>query len=257
MIKVTIVTVTYNAVSTIEQTILSVINQTYSNIEYIIIDGGSADGTMDIVKKYADRISCIISEPDKGIYDAMNKGIKVSTGEWINFMNSGDIFYNYDVVTNMMKCQLFDCLVIYGKTIVKYLWGTYIITPAEMSILSKTMPFCHQSTFVRTAYLKDNMFDLNYRITADYKLFHFIYVNYPNSFFYFSDIISEYDSINGVSSVNIGELHDEIDTISLSTQKRTVFSRLKKCMLLNSPQSIINLLYRTYLYFNKRYIRIK
>lgn len=75
---ISVITVSYNAVSTIEDTILSVINQTYPNIEYIIIDGGSADGTVDIIEKYVDRISYWVSEPDKGIYDAMNKGLKVA-----------------------------------------------------------------------------------------------------------------------------------------------------------------------------------
>ena len=98
---ISVVTVSYNAVSTIEQTILSVINQTYPNVEYIIIDGGSTDGTVDIIKKYADKIAYWVSEPDKGIYDAMNKGVVVATGEWINFMNAGDIFTDSDVIDKL------------------------------------------------------------------------------------------------------------------------------------------------------------
>ena len=112
---ISIVTVSYNAVATIEQTILSVINQTYSNIEYIIIDGGSTDGTLDVIKKYADKIAYWVSEPDKGIYDAMNKGIKVATGEWINFMNCGDYF----VANNTLE-SVFGSGKIYKKAEILY-----------------------------------------------------------------------------------------------------------------------------------------
>lgn len=101
--KISVVTVCYNAADTIEKTMLSVLNQTYHDIEYIIIDGGSTDGTVEIIRKYADRIAYWVSEPDKGIYDAMNKGIKVATGEWINFMNAGDEFYDKNVLTNILS----------------------------------------------------------------------------------------------------------------------------------------------------------
>ena len=86
---ISVVTVSYNAVLTIEQTILSVINQTYPNVEYIIIDGGSTDGTVDIIKKYADKIAYWVSEPDKGIYDAMNKGGLKATGDLFSFLMLG------------------------------------------------------------------------------------------------------------------------------------------------------------------------
>ena len=87
---ITIITVSYNAVKTIEDTIVSVLGQTYNNIEYIIIDGGSTDGTLDIIKKYQDKITYWVSEPDKGIYDAMNKGIAKANGELIGIINSDD-----------------------------------------------------------------------------------------------------------------------------------------------------------------------
>ena len=88
---ISVVTVSYNAVSTIEQTIISVLNQMYSNIEYIIIDGGSTDGTVDIIKRYDDKIAYWRSEPDRGIYDAMNKGILQAKGEWIYFIGASDL----------------------------------------------------------------------------------------------------------------------------------------------------------------------
>lgn len=93
MVKISVITVCYNAVDGIEKTILSVLNQNCSNIEYIIIDGGSNDGTEEIIRKYADKIDYWISEPDNGIYDAMNKGIRVATGDFLIFINSDDVLF--------------------------------------------------------------------------------------------------------------------------------------------------------------------
>lgn len=98
---ITIITVCFNAVNVIERTILSIINQTYPNVEFIIVDGGSKDSTIDVIRKYDNKISKWISEPDKGIYDAMNKGIKLATGEWINFMNAGDCFSDENVLSKI------------------------------------------------------------------------------------------------------------------------------------------------------------
>jgi glycosyltransferase involved in cell wall biosynthesis len=87
---ISIITIVYNGITTLEQTILSVINQTYKNSEYIIIDGGSTDSTVDIIKKYEKHFAYWLSEPDKGIYNAMNKGIKLSSGKYIALLNSDD-----------------------------------------------------------------------------------------------------------------------------------------------------------------------
>ena len=87
--KISIISVCYNAIHGIEKTIQSVLSQSYDDIEYIIIDGGSTDGTVDIIRKYSDQITYFVSEPDGGIYDAMNKGVRAATGEWINFLNAG------------------------------------------------------------------------------------------------------------------------------------------------------------------------
>ena len=94
----TVITVVYNNVADIERSMLSVLNQTYAGIEYIVIDGASTDGTLQIIERYQDKLAKLVSEKDKGIYDAMNNGIKAATGDYIIFMNSGDEFYANDTV---------------------------------------------------------------------------------------------------------------------------------------------------------------
>lgn len=252
---VTVITVSYNAHSTIEQTILSVIGQTYSNIEYIIIDGGSTDGTLDVIKKYANKISYWISEPDKGIYDAMNKGIDLAKGLWINFMNSGDIFFDKNVISNIMKCDLRLYHVVYGKTIVNYNWGKYIVLPNKISLLEKCMPFCHQSTFVRTEDLKDYKFNLECKISADYNFFFILYKKMPNVFFYYEDIVAIYDSIYGFSSNNVSTLSKEacgIAGIEYSFQKK-----VKNYFLIHAPVFFLHAIMRIYFFINKRYSFIR
>ena len=96
--KISIVTVSYNTSDCIEKTIQSVINQTYPNVEYLIIDGGSTDGTQQIIERYDDRIAYFVSEKDKGLYDGMNKGIAAATGDYLLFMNADDVFVNNEVV---------------------------------------------------------------------------------------------------------------------------------------------------------------
>lgn len=102
-VRISVITISYNAEKEIEKTILSVVSQTYTDIEYIIVDGASKDSTMDIVNKYRNKISRIISEPDRGIYDAMNKGVKNATGEWLIMMNAGDVFNDENVLQNIMN----------------------------------------------------------------------------------------------------------------------------------------------------------
>ncbi|TAL71749.1 MAG: glycosyltransferase, partial [Bacteroidetes bacterium] len=99
---VSIVTVSFNSFKTISLTIDSVLNQTYHNIEYIVIDSGSTDGTVDLIKSYGGRIDRFISEPDKGIYDAINKGIRLSTGEIIGILNSDDFFYDNNIIQKVV-----------------------------------------------------------------------------------------------------------------------------------------------------------
>lgn len=113
--KLSVITVVFNNVRDIERTILSVLGQTYTNIEYIIIDGQSTDGTLQLAQQYQHRVSKLISEKDKGIYDAMNKGLAAATGDYVIFMNSGDEFYAPDTVVNVFT-SADDADIYYGET---------------------------------------------------------------------------------------------------------------------------------------------
>ena len=104
--KFSIITVTYNAEAVLEDTIQSVISQTYHHVEYIIVDGASKDSTLSIIDRYRDRITRIVSEPDKGLYDAMNKGIRLATGDYLCFLNAGDSFHEDDTLQQMVRSHL-------------------------------------------------------------------------------------------------------------------------------------------------------
>jgi glycosyltransferase involved in cell wall biosynthesis len=110
-----VITIVYNNVRDIERTMLSVLNQTYQQIEYIVVDGASTDGTLDIIKRHESRISTLISEKDNGIYDAMNKGLKLATGDYVIFMNSGDEFYANDTVEKVFA-SADEADIYYGET---------------------------------------------------------------------------------------------------------------------------------------------
>jgi len=173
---VTVITVVRNSVSLLEKTILSIINQTYRNIEYIIIDGDSNDGTIDIIKKYENKINLWISEPDKGIYDAMNKGASFANGEWINFMNSGDKFFNDSVVESIFKTDNHNQYdLIYGDSEYINNIGMSIHEKARnLNVIWKYMPFFHQSLFMRTGILKKYSLNIN-NFAADHELLYICY----------------------------------------------------------------------------------
>ena len=113
--KLTVITIIYNNVHYIERTVLSVLNQSYTNIEYLLIDGASNDGTLEILKQYEGRIGKLVSERDKGIYDAMNKGLSLATGDYVLFMNSGDEIYSSDTVEKIFATKP-DADIYYGET---------------------------------------------------------------------------------------------------------------------------------------------
>ncbi len=163
---VTVITVVYNGENCIEKTILNVIEKSFPGLEYIIIDGGSNDGTLDIIKKYSDKINYFISEKDDGIYDAMNKGMHSASGEWLNFLNAGDTL---DFDLNFLNQ--------YNPSITPFLYGNATVVDAYGRIsyvsgreinktdLIKSMPICHQAIFYSRNFIRP--YDLRYKIIAD------------------------------------------------------------------------------------------
>lgn len=167
--KVSIITVCYNSAKTIEQTILSVVNQTYSNIEYIIIDGGSTDGTLDIIKKYEKNISYWLSEADDGLYYAMNKGIQKSTGDIVGIINSDD-WYAQDAVNKVVeffKKNSTDLL--HGDlNVIEEDGNEYIIKGVTAENDKIASWYDHPTVFIKRAvYMKYGLFNLKYKILAD------------------------------------------------------------------------------------------
>lgn len=198
--KVSIVTVVYNGVKTIEQTIQSVLRQTYRNIEYIIIDGLSTDGTQQIVEKYMDFIVCFVSEKDKGLYDAMNRGIQHASGEIIGIINSDDWYVGDTVEKVVSFFEQNDVDLVYGKIMSVYPDGKEKISkkkPLEKLWYEMVVP--HPSVFVKKeVYEKYGGFNLEYKIASDYELMLRFYSRHVK--FGFIDDIMAYFRVGGLSS---------------------------------------------------------
>lgn len=175
---VTIITVVFNGEKYLEKTIQSVINQNYSNIEYIVIDGGSSDRTINIIKKHEDVISFWKSEQDAGIYDAMNKGLSLANGDWLNFMNAGDQFASHKSIANFMERSSDEKSLVFSDILLVDSDGS------ERKIVQNGLKkyffyrnICHQSVFYNHKKLKKLMYyNLKYKVAADFDLLMRIYI---------------------------------------------------------------------------------
>ena len=167
--KISIVTVVLNDADNFIKTVNSILEQTYNNIEYIVIDGGSTDGTLTIMNNYKDLIDRSISKRDDGLYDAMNKGIDIASGDWIIFMNAGDVFVNNDILTTIFVDNDFiDVDILYGDTIVYYPDFERFQPSGKIENIDYGMQFSHQSTFISLDYHKNYKYNIDYKICADY-----------------------------------------------------------------------------------------
>lgn len=174
--KFSVITVCYNAQATLEDTIQSVIAQTYHHVEYIIVDGASKDRTLSIINRYRDRITTVVSEPDKGLYDAMNKGLRLATGDYVCFLNAGDSFHEDDTLQQMAHTlreltELPD--VLYGETALVDAEGHFVRmrrlqAPEHLTWHSfrQGMLVCHQAFFAKRTLAEP--YDLRYRFSADF-----------------------------------------------------------------------------------------
>jgi glycosyltransferase involved in cell wall biosynthesis len=174
MKKLSVITVCLNAEVSIETTIMSVVGQTFTDFEYIIVDGGSKDKTLDIVDKYKENISKIVSEPDKGLYDAMNKGISLADGEYIAFLNAGDYYCNKKILEKIFGNKIEEDL-IYGDMVVLLSGGTMIRKKSPKRIkkyymFSDSLP--HPATIAkRDLLINYGLFDISYKYAADFDFF--------------------------------------------------------------------------------------
>ena len=169
--KLSVITIVYNNVRDIERTVLSVLNQSYANIEYLVIDGVSNDGTLGILKKYEGKISRLISERDKGIYDAMNKGLALANGDYVLFMNSGDEIYASDTVEKIFATES-DGDIYYGETEMydenwKSLGQRRHRAPDHFTWKDFRFGMCisHQAIYIRRSLTEP--YDLNYQLSSD------------------------------------------------------------------------------------------
>lgn len=170
MSLITVVTVVYNSRNLIEKTLKSVISQSYENIEYIVVDGDSFDGTKEIIKQYEEGLSYWLSEKDNGIYDAMNKAINLATGDWIIFLNSGDVFSSDRLIESIFLNKKYDGIsFLYGDVVADYGGFSKYYKAQNPPVFSMKMPFNHQSVFIRSELHKRKKFNLEYKLGADYE----------------------------------------------------------------------------------------
>lgn len=245
---VTIITVVYNAKSHIEKTLLSVLEQTYPNIEYLVIDGGSTDGTVDIIKRYQKRLTYWNSEKDAGIYDAMNKGLAKAKGQWINFMNAGDTFYCNETLSGLHGFLSRNVTIIYGGVEIIYPDLSRIEWPGCPSKLWQGMQFSHQAALINAHYHQEHPYNTENRIAADLE---FMYKAYQSGkAFSRSEVVIAKVIMGGVADSNriktiLGSCnaicgHKFCAFIRLYYLGRVIDAMLRKLAKFCLPRSMIN-----------------
>lgn len=202
--KISIITVVRNGEKDLENAIKSVVNQTYRHIEYIILDGLSTDGTLDIIRKYEQQIALWKSERDSGIFDAMNKGLDLATGDWVYFLGCDDVLASPTIIEEVAaECTVPDGIY-YGNTYLKKSNQIYTGKANKWTIALRNIS--HQAIFYPKSVYKQKKYNLDYKLTADHVYNLELFSKYAERFFYMPKLISLYNDL-GMSSVNVDHHH--------------------------------------------------
>lgn len=197
--KLSIITVNFNDAEGLERTIKSVISQTFRDYEFIIIDGGSTDGSVNVIKQYESRIDYWVSERDGGIYPGMNKGLRLAKGEYLNFMNGGDCYHSADVLDKIFALET-DADIITGAHSEN---GLRNVGKGGVTMLDLyKWAIDHQASFIRREVAQRHPYDEKYRIVSDWKFFIEALVQENCSFFYTDTIVVDVD-MKGISNTNL------------------------------------------------------
>ena len=203
MPKLSIITINYNNVNGLNKTINSVVNQTYKNFEYIVIDGGSTDGSVELIKSYQDKINFWLSEPDKGIYNALNKGINHSNGEYLLFLNGDDCLINNDALKKISKHLENKDLIYFDINYINKNCIKKITYPDSLSFyFFYTNTICHQSIFFKKElFSKYGLYDEELKIVSDWKFIMLSIVKYKASYSHVNDVFCVFDN-TGISNTD-------------------------------------------------------
>ncbi|MCM0237090.1 glycosyltransferase [Bacteroides fragilis] len=258
--KLSIITVNYNNVKGLVDTIESVVNQTNQDFEYIIIDGGSTDGSVDVIKEYTNKIDYWISEKDNGIYHAMNKGVRMVSCEYCIFMNSGDVFYSNDVIAQVYNKGLSADIVTGITSIVFNGLKTWWIPPLNVDFsFFYTTTLSHQGSFIKASILKENLYDERYKIASDWKFFLYALIVLKYSYKSINVIVSRSDTVGVSSNLSLANFERK-NILENMFPENILMEYKKKCVNKNGIKRRIgeiilrnrylNRLYQTYVYYH-------
>lgn len=245
--KLSIITVCFNTENTIEKTIKSILKQTFTEFEWVVVDGKSTDGTNEIIKKYIPKLEQkgikinYSSERDNGIYDAMNKGAQRATGEYLTYMNADDLYYKNNSIERVITIlENTSADIVYGDTCFIKPNGQYIEKAKSIETIIYHLPFCPQAAFVKSELQRQIKFDTQFRISADYDFFLRVYLQ-GNQFQRVEQVVA-YFTFGGVSNENLIKTYKEDVAVKVKNgleRKNSIVRKIKymKFILVNKRRN--------------------